>query len=95
MFDEINPHERGEMVLRLAGEPVVHVVLVHLSADLFRQRKDTITKTELVIFLRPVVIRDPSIDGDYRRLRDLIPDADYLRRSNPGKAGAYGDLPSQ
>lgn len=64
-------------------------------ADLFRQRKDTILKTELVIFLRPVVIRDPSIDGDYRRLRDLLPDSDYLRRPNPGKVEAYTERPVQ
>lgn len=63
--------------------------------DLFRQRKDTNTKTELVIFLRPIVIRDPSIDGDYRRYRDLVPDADFLRRPNPGKAEAYGEPPRQ
>ncbi len=59
--------------------------------DLFRQRKDTATKTELVIFLRPVVIRDPSIEGDYRRFRDMVPNADYLRRQNPGKVEAYGE----
>lgn len=65
--------------------------------DIFRQRKDTNTKTELVIFLRPVVIRDPSIDGDYRRYRDLVPNADFLRRPNPAKAEAYREpqLPRQ
>ncbi len=65
--------------------------------DLFRQRKDTNTKTELVIFLRPIVIRDPSIDGDYRRYRDLVPDANFLRRPNPAKAEAYREpqLPRQ
>lgn len=60
--------------------------------DIFRQRKDTNTKTELVIFLRPVVIRDPSIDGDYRRYRDLVPNANFLRRPNPAKAEAYREL---
>lgn len=63
--------------------------------DLFRQRKDTVTKTELVIFLRPVVIHDASMDGDFRRYRNLVPDADYLRRPNPGKAEAYGVRPAQ
>lgn len=63
--------------------------------DLFRQRKDTATKTELVIFLRPIVIRDASIDGDFRRFRSLIPDADYLRRPNPAKAEAYGEPQTQ
>jgi len=63
--------------------------------NLFRQRKDTVTKTELVIFLRPVVIHDASMDGDFRRYRNLVPDADYLRRPNPGKAEAYGERPAQ
>lgn len=63
--------------------------------DFFRQRKDTVTKTELVIFLRPTVIKDASIDGDYRRFRNLVPDSGYLNRANPGKAEAYGDQPAQ
>ncbi len=63
--------------------------------DLFRQRKDAVAKTELVIFLRPTVIRDASIDGDYRQLRNLLPDAGYLNRVNPGKAEAYGEQPAQ
>ena len=63
--------------------------------DFFRQRKDTVTKTELVIFLRPVVIHDASMEGDFRRYRNLVPDADYLRRPNPGKAEAYGERPAQ
>jgi general secretion pathway protein D len=63
--------------------------------ELLRQRKDTATKTELVIFLRPVVIRDPSIEGDYRRFQNLVPDSDYLRRQNPAKLEAYGAQPGQ
>jgi general secretion pathway protein D len=63
--------------------------------DFFRQRKDTVTKTELVIFLRPTVIRDASLDGDYRMFRTLVPDAGYLNRVNPGKAEAYGEQPAQ
>ena len=63
--------------------------------DFFRQRKDTVTKTELVIFLRPIVIHDASLDGDFRRYRNLVPDADYLYRPNPGKAQAYGERPAQ
>jgi len=63
--------------------------------DLFRQRKDTVTKTELVIFLRPVVIHDASLEGDYRQYRNLLPDSDYLQRPNPGRAEAYGERPAQ
>jgi MSHA biogenesis protein MshL len=47
---------------------------------LLEQRKDLNQKTELVIFLRPVVIRDPSIEGDYAAYRGLVPNADFLTR---------------
>jgi general secretion pathway protein D len=49
------------------------------------QRKDLNQKSELVIFLRPTVIRDTSMDGDYSRQRDLVPGADYFSRPNPSK----------
>jgi general secretion pathway protein D len=52
---------------------------------LLAQRKDVNQKTELVIFLRPTVIRDASVDGDYRRVRDLLPGDDYFLRPNPGR----------
>ena len=52
---------------------------------LLEQRKDKNDKTELVIFLRATVIRDPSIEGDYRRLRELMPGPDYFTTPNPGK----------
>jgi general secretion pathway protein D len=49
------------------------------------QRKDLNQKTELVIFLRPTVIRDSSMDGDYARLRDLLPGNDYFQKPNPSR----------
>ncbi len=52
---------------------------------LLAQRKDVNQKTELVIFLQPTVIRDASIDGDFRRFRDLIPGEDYFTRPNPSR----------
>ena len=41
--------------------------------EIFTSRNNLVGKSELVIFLRPVVIRDPSVNGDYRRLRDSLP----------------------
>lgn len=46
----------------------------------FRYRNDSSAKTELAIFLRPVVIRDASMDGDYRNLKPLQPGADFFSR---------------
>ncbi|MDP1635816.1 MAG: type II and III secretion system protein, partial [Gallionellaceae bacterium] len=53
-----------------------------LVGNLFSQRNGTTTKTELVIFLRPVVIKDASIDGDYSAFRDTLPGDDYLKPEN-------------
>jgi len=57
---------------------------IPLIGPLLSQRTDLSRKTELVIFLRASVIRDPSIDGDFRSFRSLMPTDDFLRRPNPG-----------
>ncbi len=48
--------------------------------ELFRYRKDSSTKSELVIFLRPIVIEDASIEGDYRGFKSLLPDQDFFTK---------------
>lgn len=53
--------------------------------QLLAQRRDLNQKTELVIFLRAVVIRDSSVDGDYSRLRDLLPGSDFFLKPNPSR----------
>jgi len=55
--------------------------------SLFSSRNRNNTKTELVVFLRPVVVKDASIDGDFRSFRAMIPGEDFISRPNPGKAG--------
>ena len=52
---------------------------------LLSQRKDLNQKTELVIFLRPVVIKEASIDGDYAGYRNLLPGADFFSKPNPSR----------
>jgi general secretion pathway protein D len=52
---------------------------------LLEQRKDLNTKTELVIFLRPVVIRDPNVEADYSAYRGLLPGADFFSKPNPSR----------
>lgn len=51
--------------------------------NFFTQRKDVGTKTELVIFLKPTVIRDPSVAGDYRSFAGQLPGRDFFA-NNPG-----------
>jgi MSHA biogenesis protein MshL len=53
--------------------------------QLLEQRKDQNQKTELVIFLRPVVIRDANIEGDYSAYRSLLPGADFFSKPNPSR----------
>jgi len=56
---------------------------VPLIGSLFNQRNQSNTKTELVIFLRATVIRNPSTDADFASYRRLLPGPDYLSRPNP------------
>ena len=51
--------------------------------ELFRNRNETASKSELVIFLRPVVIKDPSLEGDFQKFRDSLPGQDFFRQPNP------------
>ena len=46
--------------------------------EAFTSRDNSVSKSELVVFLRPVVIRDPSITGDYKGLRNSLPGQDFL-----------------
>jgi len=51
----------------------------------FSSRNRNNSKTELVVFLRPIVVKDPSIDGDFRAFRDMVPGEDFISRPNPGR----------
>jgi len=59
--------------------------------NLFKQRNDTNTKTELVVFLRPIVIREPSINGDYREFRAQLPNKDFFAPPASVVGPATGD----
>lgn len=52
---------------------------VPVAGEVFKNRNDSTTKTELVIFLRPMVIKDASITGDFRAYRDMLPDRDFFK----------------
>ncbi len=51
---------------------------VPLLGEVFNNRNNAATKTELVIFLRPVIIKDASLAGDYAGLREYLPDASFF-----------------
>jgi general secretion pathway protein D len=46
---------------------------IPLVGNLFSYRNENSTKTELVIFMRPMVVKDASVNGDYKDYRYLLP----------------------
>jgi MSHA biogenesis protein MshL len=91
-FDSILRLQNGEIAV-LAGlmqdfvqnneSGIPGVRSLPLIGELLTNRADLSAKTELVIFLRATVIRDPSLEGDFRNYRDQLPRDDYFRRPNP------------
>jgi len=55
----------------------------------FSSRNRNNSKTELVVFLRPIVVKDPSMDGDFRAFRNMVPGEDFISRPNPGKGSMF------
>jgi MSHA biogenesis protein MshL len=50
------------------------VAKVPILGNLFGYRNEKTTKSELVVFIRPVVLKDPSLNGDFKDYRYLMPD---------------------
>ena len=63
---------------------------IPLVGELVNSRNNQAQKSELVIFLRPVVIKDASIDGDYLGMRDLLPDERFF--SQPKEAQPFNNI---
>lgn len=65
---------------------------IPILGHLFTNKNIANTKSELVIFLRPVVIRDPSLEGDYSDYRALLPGENFMREPHPARGRtALGD----
>jgi general secretion pathway protein D len=58
------------------GVPII--TRIPFLGELVSYRDDTSSKRELVIFLRPVVVRDPSLDGDLAAYRRYLPGQDFF-----------------
>jgi MSHA biogenesis protein MshL len=54
-----------------------------LIGDAVSYRNDTGRKTELVVFLRPIVIKDASIETDFAAYRKLLPDSTFFKEQEP------------
>jgi MSHA biogenesis protein MshL len=51
---------------------------IPVVGDLASYRNDTTSKSELVIFIRPMVIRDASMEGDLSAYRRYLPDREFF-----------------
>ncbi|GAB2838723.1 hypothetical protein GCM10027277_02030 [Pseudoduganella ginsengisoli] len=76
MQDSVDNNKDG--VPLLSSLPVV--------GNLFSYRNENAVKTELVIFMRPVVVKDASMNGDYRDFRYLLPE------TAAGPEAPYGEV---
>jgi general secretion pathway protein D len=68
-----------------AEDTIPGVNRVPVLGDVFSNKNLQNTKTELVVFLRPVVIKDASLDGDYRGYRVFVPGDDFLSQPHPAR----------
>ncbi len=59
---------------------------IPILGNLFRNRDDTTAKTELVIFIRPTVIKDASLSGDFSEFSDSLPDSNFFKVDAAGKS---------
>jgi len=64
--------------LKNTDDAVPGISKIPILGNIFTYRNDKSTKTELVIFLRPTVIRDASVQGDYSSFRDNLPRDDFF-----------------
>lgn len=49
--------------------------------ELFKQRNDATSKSELVIFLHPVVIKNSGLEGDYQEFNNKLPDKNFFQKN--------------
>jgi general secretion pathway protein D len=56
-----------------AKDGVPGLSAIPVLGNLFSYRNENATKTELVIFMRPVVVKDASVNGDFKDYRYLLP----------------------
>jgi general secretion pathway protein D len=57
---------------------VPYIGYIPVLGEAFTWRNDTTRKVELVIFLRPVVVKNASLDGDYAGFRSRLPGEGYF-----------------
>ena len=77
-------------VINKSSDEVPFVGRIPWLGNLFKYRNDTHSKSELVIFLRPVVIRDASLDGDFHDYKSIAERDDVPSGLVSGKPPSIG-----
>ena len=62
---------------RARGEPATAYWTL-VRREVFTNRDNAVQKTELVIFLRPVVVHEPNLVANTSHLREHLPKADFF-----------------
>ena len=52
---------------------------IPLVGEIFNTRNNSSAKTELVVLLRPTVIKDASLEGDFSSFKESLPDKNFFR----------------
>jgi MSHA type pilus biogenesis protein MshL len=52
---------------------------IPLLGEIFNTRNNSSAKTELVVLLRPTVIKDASLEGDFSSFKESLPDKNFFR----------------
>jgi general secretion pathway protein D len=63
---------------------------IPLIGEAFTNRANNANKTELVVFIRPVVLKDASMAGDFAEYKTMLPDKDFF----PSGTARHAILPS-
>ncbi|PKO90470.1 MAG: type II and III secretion system protein [Betaproteobacteria bacterium HGW-Betaproteobacteria-12] len=66
---------------------------IPIAGEVLNSRNNIARKSELVIFLRPIVIKDASLEGDYAGMRDFLPGGAFFRQ--PNEAQPFNVVPSR
>ncbi len=61
---------------------------IPIAGNLAGQRSEARSKTELVVFMRPVVIKDASINGDYKEYKSQLPTSNFFTGTGAEAWGA-------
>jgi len=64
---------------------------IPLVGEVFKNRNETTKKSELVVFLRPTIVREARLEGDFRDTGLRLPEKDFF--ATPKKPASEGQQP--